>query len=119
MAYLPCCNLHPDCRMVPTAVLVHNPAGAVETFEAYQCRKWDCKRHYAAGRGYFDITDPACEYVEDPAARRHSCPHHAEVLFVRWSDSGYGYTYQCPVEACDFTEPFPAAARAARYVTAA
>jgi len=39
MTHLPCCNLHPDCRMVPTVVLVHNSIGAMETFEAYQCRR--------------------------------------------------------------------------------
>lgn len=106
MSYLPCCNVHPDCRMVPTAVLVHNSIGAIETFEAYQCRRLHCTRHYAAERGYFDITDPACECVEDSTARNHFCPYHGEVLFVRWSDTGYGCVYQCPSADCDFTEPY-------------
>jgi hypothetical protein len=57
MAHLPCCNLHPDCRMVPTVVLVHNSIGATEIFEAYQCRRMRCTRHYTAETSHFDITD--------------------------------------------------------------
>ena len=118
MANLPCCNLHPDCRMVPTVVLVHNSIGAIETFESYQCRRMRCTRYYAADRGYFDITDPACECVEDATARNHSCPHHGETLFVRWSDDGYGYIYECPVADCGFTQPFPPMGRAEQSLVA-
>jgi predicted RNA-binding Zn-ribbon protein involved in translation (DUF1610 family) len=116
MAHLPCCNLHPDCRMVQTVVLVHNSIAAIETFEAYQCRRMHCTRHYTAGRGYFDITDPACQYVEDSTATNHSCPHHGETLFVRWSDDGYGYVYECPVADCGFTEPLHPIGRAEKYL---
>ena len=113
MANVPCCNLHPDCRMAATVVRVHNSVAGIETFEAYQCRRMHCTRHYAAGRGYFDITDPACECVEDPAARSHACPYHAETLFVRWSDDGHGYVYECPMGDCGYTAPFYPAAHAA------
>jgi hypothetical protein len=104
--------------MVPTAVLVHNSTGAIETFEAYQCRRVHCTRHYEPGRGYFDITDPNCEYVEDQAAGHHVCPCHREVLFVRWSEGGYGYLYQCPVPDCDFTEPYQPLYRVAKAMAA-
>jgi len=119
MSHVPCCNLHPERRMVLTSVMVRNAGGALETFEAYQCRKWDCTRHYVAGRGYFDISDPTCDYLEDPAARTHRCPQHSQVLFARWSESGNGYLYQCPVADCDFTEPFAAASRREMHFTAA
>ena len=119
MAHLPCCNLHPDCRMVPTVVLVHNTVGATETFEAYQCPRMHCTRYYTAERGYFDITDPACECVEDSTARNHCCPHHRATLFVRWSDDGYGYVYECPVADCGFMQPFPAIGHAGQSSAAA
>jgi hypothetical protein len=106
LTHFPCCNLHPESgNMVPTVVLVHNSDGAVVTFEAYQCRRMSCTRYYSAERGYFDITDPACEYVEDSTARNHCCPRHRETLFVRWSDDGSGHVYECPVAGCGFTQP--------------
>jgi hypothetical protein len=111
MAHVPCCNLHPDCRMVPTAVLIESPAGVRHIFEAYQCPKWQCTKYYAAGRGYFDITDPLSEYVEDCAARSYSCPLHAEILFARCDDEGGSRVYQCPVSECQFTQPYHPADR--------
>jgi hypothetical protein len=111
-------NCTPTGRMAPTVVLVHNPIGAVETFEAYQCRRMHCTRHYTAERGYFDITEPSCEYVEDSTVRNHSCPRHGQTLFVLWSDDGYDYVYECPVSDCGFTEPLDSIGRAERWLVA-
>jgi predicted RNA-binding Zn-ribbon protein involved in translation (DUF1610 family) len=104
--------------MVPTIVLIHNPAGTIETFEAYQCRRMHCTRHYSAGRGYFDITDPTCECIEDSGAREHICPNHGEVLFIRWSDDGYGYVYECPISDCGYTQPHHSIIRTEKWFTA-
>ena len=104
--------------MAPTVVLVHNAVGAIEIFEAYQCRRTHCTRYYAAGRGYFDITDPDCKCVEDLAARSHFCIRHDATLFIRWSDDGNGYVYECPVADCSFTEPLPPIGRAEKWLVA-
>ncbi len=104
MGRIPQCNLHPDRFMFQTAVRVQNPNGEAECFEAYRCVQSGCTRHYALKKGYFDIIGPDSTFVQDGSAKAHFCPTDREVLVV--NRLNMGYVYRCPVEDCDYAEPY-------------
>ncbi len=104
MGRIPQCNLHPDRFMFQTAVRVQNSTGEAEYFEAYRCVQSGCTRHYALKKGYFDLIGPDSTFVEDVTAKTHFCPADKEVLVVNQRNKGY--VYRCPVEDCDYAEPY-------------
>ncbi len=88
--------------MVLTVVLVHNSDEAA--FEAYQCRRMSCTRHYTVERGYFDITNQLASTLRTQQRGTTAVRVRGETLFVRWSDGGSGHVYERPVAGCDFTQ---------------
>lgn len=95
---VPRCDVHADRSMIKHfGTAREKVSGAVTTTVIWQCPVEGCRQTFYGGRGYYDA---ASTYRP---GRPRRCTGHKEPMIVQ--AHGDGFTYVCPVDACDYTEP--------------
>jgi hypothetical protein len=97
---VPRCDVHPDRSMIKNfgeAIEVSNDR-EVTRIALWRCSVDGCRQMHGE-RGYYDAA--STDRLEEPR-----CATHSEPMIVQ--AQGDSFIYVCPVDGCDYTEPYSA-----------